>query len=289
MKFFLLLFSAVIAFSAAADTAEYKFCRELKGTGKGAACTVLDADLYRHTNADYTNIRILDKNGSTVPFTLRVSRERKAVTVYEKEKAVTRYEWGKVHSVAVDLPEIERSTREGKTFITVDAANIPCTRLRISADDSYFSRPVKITAEEKVVASGVVTHEKSTIGLNGLRAEKYLIVIDNGDDKPLKNIKLYWETEKRMIVFLPETAGELKLYYGGNAPSQNYDIDRFADEFAELAVFTPGKAGKNPAYAPSLPREQIFRYVMWGILAVVAAVLLSAIICLGFKKTDPEA
>ena len=277
MKFFLWLFCAVMTFSLAANTAEYKFVRTLTGSGKGAACVIFDAELYRHSNKEYTNIRILDEHGSTVPFAIRVSQERKAVTVYEKEKTVTRYEWGKVHVAEADVPEMERSAREGKTLITVDAANIPCNKLRISADDAYFNRSVQVKAGENVIASGVISQEKSLIDLPEHRAEKYLVIIDNKDDKPLKNIKLYWECEKRMIVFLPETAC-LKLYYGGNAPVQRYDIDRYADDFAKLEEYKMGKAEKNPAYAPAFRKESFFRYAMWAVFSAVAVVLLIAVV-----------
>lgn len=283
MKSLFSILAVLLTAVSAASVKEYPFYREFSGKGKEAGIIVFDLPLYRNTDDGFSNIRILDEDNKPVPFTIRDERERKTVTVYEKKRPVTRYEWGKYHTVEIALPLTGRTEKEKETVLTVDAGRVPCSSLEITADDRYFSRTVTVAAGKKQLASAEITQEKKEIHLPEYRSGEYTVTIRNQDDAPLKNIRLVWKTKKKTIVFT-DREKKLRLYYGGDAPAPQYDLERLVDLFETFREYAPGEERKNPSFAPSVSAEKIRRGIMWGVISAAAAVLFIVIIRLLNKE-----
>lgn len=190
---------------------------------------------------------------------------------------------GKVKVSKVELPEIAREEKDRATVITVDARKVPCTGLEILADDGNYSRTVEIFSVsgrgEKLLKVAEATPKKRKISLPERRGERYVVKVRNEDDPPLKNLRLEWTAKEKILVIVPPPGGDLKLYYGGKAAKRSYDIEKYADRFGlPPCIYEAGEETVSPDYAPAVSSEEIFRYLMWTVLAVAAAVLLTIVI-----------
>ena len=199
--------------------------------------------------------------------------------------------------ITVDLPEISRINTENETKIETDAAFAPVSGLEISADDKYFSRLMRITFVDADGKNIMQTHahisqDVKSVFIPQQRCAKYIICIVNNDDAPLKNIKLKWQMNKKVMVMAPNSAQQLKIYYGGKAEKKNYDLEKYVDHLPhEENIFRLEKGVKSPFYAPEIPRDKIYSYIMWAVLGMAAFILLAIIIKLlmssdGEPKTD---
>ena len=206
-------------------------------------------------------------------------------------EAVTRKAPEKVRTVPVDLPEIKREEKGKITEITADARRVPCCELRISAEDKNYNRGVEIISvsdrQKKTLKHTLITPNTQEITLPESRGEQYIVMIRNGDNAPLKNVRLQWKVKDKILVVVPPKEGGLKLYYGGKAEKQTYDIEKYADSFGDPPrIYESGKEQKNPAYDPALKLDDVFRYLMWAALAVTAVMLLLTIVRMLNKTPD---
>ena len=81
----------------------------------------------------------------------------------------------------------------------------------------------------------------------------------------------------------------MNLYYGGKANKQLYDIEKYADNFGlPSQVYQLGEETVSPYFAPELPKETIYQYLLWFILGIIAVTLFIVIIRLLNKNTESE-
>ena len=408
----LLFCAGATLFAGKEHLREYPFTRtaELTGVPGETAAIRFDQNLYKNTNEDYSNLKVLDQNGNTVPHTVRLSVPMKTVTEYQKvpgkisafsldkeknsafaeytlkepERAVSKlsfdtrssvfnkkvtlqffdksgkllaeekdlplYQYKDVYGspqvsfpeikaakirvtihqfserkeaeyrqessgsagnnitqsvrneafdlkgitvyegtprnvpgsavqIPAELPEISRSTKGKITEITVAAHRIPCCSVKLSCDEKHYHRTVEISLKKggktQLLATAKITPEnKGKIQLPEQRGDLYQIKIYNGDDAPLKNIRLEWNVKERTVIVIPPKEGNLTLYYGGKADKQVYDIEHYADRFGlPPQIYKLGEETPSPEYAPALPTEDLSRYFMWAVLAIAAVVL----------------
>lgn len=197
--------------------------------------------------------------------------------------------------VTVDLPELGRRTEKGNTVIEIDACRVPVSGLVFRADDERYSRPAKLQmlgAGGKVLslAAFEVGDGEKKIPLGEKRCEKFILTVMNGDDAPLRNIRLEWSAPERMLVARSRSGRDLKIYYGGNAPKRHYDIEKYADElmFSGCSFYTLGREEPAPGFSPALPREKILKGVMWTVVILASAVMLAVIVKLLAFSPPPE-
>lgn len=214
-----------------------------------------------------------------------------AAVAKEKQKR-----FGERKYVAVDLPELgRRTTEKGDTVIEIDACRVPVSGLVFRADDERYSRPAKLQmagAGGKILslAAFEVGNAEKKIPLGEKRCEKFILTVMNGDDAPLRNIRLEWSAPERMLVARSRGGKDLKIYYGGNAPKRHYDIEKYADELllSGCSFYTLGREEPAPAFSPALPREKILKGVMWAVVILASAVMLAVIVKLLAFSPPPE-
>ena len=129
-----LLLCAVLPLSASNEhLREYPFMRQGKLNGKteNAAAIPFDKTLYKNTNSDYSNIRLVDKNGHTIPFAVRNSAETSILTDYIKSE-------GKITGFSTD--------REKNTATVQFELDQPeeISRLEFSTSSKNFNKTVSL-------------------------------------------------------------------------------------------------------------------------------------------------
>ncbi len=193
---------------------------------------------------------------------------------------------GKKRMVNINLPHVNRADiNSSDTLIIIEADNVPLESLTVKADDKHYSRPAKLefinkNGKTSAIIGFAVSNDNEKIFLRGRRADKIYLNILNGDNAPLKNIRLIWEAPDKIILAEKVNNNDLKIYYGGNAAGKNYDIEKYADKllFSEHSFYTLSNAEKCTFYDPELPKEKIIRYLMWSVLALAGIFLLVVII-----------
>ena len=212
----------------------------------------------------------------------------KGIVAYQ---AVTRDVPGEIRTSPVELPEMRREEKKDLTEITVNANRVPCTGLTISADDENYSRKIEIVGiadrRETALKVAEVTPKTGVIPLPGYRGKSYVVRIHNGGDAPLKNLRLKWSANEKVLVFVPPAkGGDLTIYYGGNAPKRAYDIEKYADTLGRPHTFcTPGRERESRDYSPGWGPEA-YKYLLWIVLAVVVLGLFITIIRYLAKAPD---
>ena len=203
-------------------------------------------------------------------------------------------------------PEI---TQEGKsTIVRWDTPpHVPLDRVifRVAPRDVNFRRSVTLKTigakpgEEIFRAGGSISRVRVTRGANAVnsesleldvpstRAGKYILTIENGDDRPLDLEAVQPQSVERRVYFDPQGKSSLRLYYGDEKlTAPVYDYDKFFrdDTAAALAQLGPGAA--NPQYAarPDVrPWTEQHQGVMWAAM-VVAIAGLALVAVRGMKK-----
>lgn len=201
-------------------------------------------------------------------------------------------------------PRIEQSGRN--TVITWDTnENVPLERIAFSVDPSEvnFRRPVEVTTRraddkrEATIAQGsisrvhisragrVVNSEELAIDLSE-RASNYKITIRNGDDPPLRIVKVEPMTLERRLYFDVKDANSLRLYYGDpKLPAPSYDFAKFFQQNVGGVRVDLGPDAHNAAYhgrPDDRPWSERHGWVMWAAL-VVAIVGLGSVALRGLK------
>ena len=241
------------------------------------------------TLRDFTEKKVspysTEKTGPLDHVTIQRSRAEefrfKKITAAAKEKQTIR---GKEKEIPALLPELGRREEKGRTVIEIDAARVPVSSLVLQADDKRFARPAKIEfADKKGKILSLAAFEANDAGkkisLRGIRCDKIVVTVMNGDDAPLKNLRLSWTVPERLILARPSGGKNLRLYYGGDAPKKTYDIEKYADKLSlgELDLLTPGPETPASSYSPAVPKEKILRVLMWAVVIAAAAVMLGVV------------
>lgn len=179
----------------------------------------------------------------------------------------------------------KRSEEGNNTVVIFDACRVPLESLTVRAAEKHYSRPAKL---EFIDVDGKITHidgfvvadDEKNISLNGRRAEKLRLVIFNGDNAPLKNLVFKWTAPAKIILAESRNGKDLKIYYGGNAAKQSYDIEKYAEKilFGIHSFYTPGESQNAVTYDPEPPKEKIVKYTLWLVIGIVILLLAVVII-----------
>ncbi len=210
--------------------------------------------------------------------------------------ATTEEEKARWSELRVFNQKIENIGRQ--TIITFNLdGNAPLERLSfvLHPNEVNFRRPIQVVAQRKqddgqldqiYVQSGtvsrihverkgkVVDSEELAIDLNTFE-RNFKVIVENGDDLPLRIEKVQPLAYERRVYFDPRGASALKLYYGDwklGAPI--YDYAKLFARDPNAAVAELGSPLANPEYAQrpdERPWSERHGWVLWA--AMIVAVL----------------
>lgn len=157
---------------------------------------------------------------------------------------------------------------------------VPVEALRLSAAAARYSRPFRVLARGRVVASGRLARtggRGTTFVPVVVRARRLRIVIENGDDPPLRGLRAEAFARERAIVVEGGNDGPLTLYYGGDVAAPDYEFARLPfDGPATRAALGPER--RNPRFRVVDARGFFERHrsLVTVALALAAAAVLAA-------------
>jgi hypothetical protein len=184
------------------------------------------------------------------------------------------------NSVAPALrPVVVHRVSRGSRTVVVDLGyrNIPVDELRISSSAPHYARSFTVRVRGDIVAAGElvrVGRTKTTIVPLAVRTRFLTVEIDNGDDPPLRGIRVDVLAEPRALLVESGHPGPLTLFYGGSVRAPKYDFARLPRsaigvDHARIAVL--GRERTNSAYRPRDNRSFVRRHMSLVTLALVLA------------------
>jgi hypothetical protein len=147
-----------------------------------------------------------------------------------------------------DLVRVPASVRVAGAAVVVDLghANTPVDELRITSTTPRYDRPFAVSARGSVVVTGRLLRvggPSTTVVGVGVRTRFLRLTVDNGDDPPLRGLRVTAYARPRPLLVEGGHRGPLTLYYGGRVAAPVYD-------FARLPVQgTPARATLGPERA----------------------------------------
>ena len=186
-----------------------------------------------------------------------------AWSAYRVERMAERYI---LDAITPDRSE-DAETRSSLLTLDLAQAGLPHDRVRVDVDHSDFHRGVELEASNdaktwSVIGRGTIFQvpgEQSLAITYPERHDRYLrLRIFNGDNRPVPVSRVYVETLKRLFKFLPESDGDVVLYFGNpGAQRPVYDLAAILGRQAPIPETTPlvGEWKLNPDYRP--PAEPV--------------------------------
>ncbi len=192
---------------------------------------------------------------------------------------------------------------DGKTtVISVDwPENVPLERLAFDVDPSQvnFRREFQVmNAENRRVADGglgrvrmrragsQVDSEDLALDLSGVRSKQFRIIIQNGDDPPLRLRRVEALSVERRLYFNPQGNAKLNLYYGDSQLSAPvYDYAKFFQADAAAPAARLASHVKNSAYTgrpDTRPWSERNPVILWTAL-ILAVAGLAAVALKGLR------
>jgi hypothetical protein len=186
---------------------------------------------------------------------------------------------------------IAREERGSRTVLTVDLGyeHLPVDELRLEAATQRYERPVEVLGSNDgrsftpLTTARISRFEGSSSAPIALAArDRYLRVeIENGDDPPLRGVKVSPASRSRALLVERGRPGPLTVLYGNpREGAPEYDYARLPVDVLELSGEAEGRLGEermNPRYEPH-PDTRSFSARHPG---VVAAALALAALALG--------
>ena len=129
------------------------------------------------------------------------------------------------------LVRVPARVRVGAKAIVVDLryAKTPVDELRITAATRRYVRPFHVAEGGYIVAAGELVRvgppRVTTVPLS-VRARRLRIVIDNGDNAPLRGIRVEALARPRALLVEGGHARPLRVYYGARVAAPQYDYAR---------------------------------------------------------------
>jgi hypothetical protein len=158
---------------------------------------------------------------------------------------------------------------------------VPVDEVRVVAETPRYARPFRIeTGSGAVVASGTLVRAgaaRVTVVPLGVRARRLRIVVDNGDDPPLRGLRAVAYARPRMLLVEGGHRGPWTLYYGGALRPPEYDFAQLPVAGLQASPVPLGVERANAAYRVVDTRSVFARHRS----LVTAALALAALILVG--------
>jgi hypothetical protein len=180
------------------------------------------------------------------------------------------------------LVQVPTKVRIGPRAVVVDLGHrgVPVDELRISAATIRYDRPFTVEAGDAVVAAGDLVRlgrPRPTVVPLSAHGRYLRIVIRNGDDPPLRGLRVVALARPRTLLVEGGHAGPLTLYYGGRVAPPDYDYARLPRSALALGRASPGRLGAeqlNPRFHVADTRTFFARHRSLVTLALVLAALM---------------
>ena len=183
----------------------------------------------------------------------------------------------------VSIEQRERATHVG---LDVGYERLPVDLVRISTTTPRFDRPVVISGSNgervfRVLQRGRILRREGVVQLDVPvdAAHRMLsVVIRNGDDAPLRSLRVEARARPRAVVLAEGSAPPFRLLYGnGSARAPTYDFARLsARELMPIVAGQLGAERENPDWEPPEDTRSFLERnprVVEGSLALVAIAL----------------
>jgi hypothetical protein len=131
------------------------------------------------------------------------------------------------HASLLRLPA--HVTRRGATvLVDLGRPNTPVDELRITATTSRYDRAFTVTAHGAVVTGRLVRLGGSTATIVGVAARTRLLrlTVDDGDDAPLRGLRVAAYARPRPLLVEGGRPGPLTMLYGADVRAPDYDFAR---------------------------------------------------------------
>ena len=182
------------------------------------------------------------------------------------------------------LARVPARVHAGGAVVVVDLGyrNVPVDELRISAATPRYDRPFTVTAGGAVVAAGDLVRlgkPRPTVVPLAARGRYLRIRIRNGDDPPLRGIRVVALARPRTLLLEGGHPRPFTVYYGGRVRAPEYDYARLPRSALALGRARPGALGverPNSLFHVADTRSFVSRHRSLVTLALVAAALAVA-------------
>ncbi len=195
---------------------------------------------------------------------------------------------------AATLPELNRyrvvrttvTQRGDDTIVVSDTghAHMPVSFVRIDTATPRFSRDLTVESSDdgtNWIPSGNAEvertphHERRSLTFDETQGRYWRVTIANGNDAPLRAVRLELWGVPRHVVFAAQTAPANRLLYGNaGAQAPKYDfLQTHSAQSVDAAVHVGlGEPARNDRYAPpQRPWSESHAWIMWAALAVAVA------------------
>lgn len=165
-------------------------------------------------------------------------------------------------------------THGGTTTIDLGYADTPVDELRVTATTPRFDRPFTLTAPGATVTGSL---RGGTIVEIHARTRYLRLRIANGDDPPLRGLRVTAYARPRPLLVEGGRPGPLTMYYGGRVAAPVYDFARLPVPGAPARA-TLGPERPNPAFRLVDRRSLFARHqaLVTAALAAAAGLLVAA-------------
>jgi hypothetical protein len=198
---------------------------------------------------------------------------------------------------------------DNRTVILLDGGNLPLHELTFGTEDRNFRREVLVQVpgsgtenDWHTVGRGFVhsyhvgefREARLSLVFAERRSDRYRLVIQNGDNPPLRLTRVIGKSRLEEMLFLASADDRLFLFLGASsdaiAPPR---LDTAAILAAKQSGVTraklePGPLRENPAYRKEVPADRRLlesKGLLWSIIAIVVAMMIW-ILYLTLKRID---
>jgi hypothetical protein len=228
----------------------------------------------------------------------------------QEQKAVWRDVGGAptVTEMPMSAARNDSSRESGKATVLTFAVpeKVPLDRVTLEIDPSQpnFRRSVQVTSDkDDYIGSGEIDRvhmvrsgqkidsDDYDVSFSAVGHKTVKVIIDNGDDPPLKLTSARLQQLERRIYFDAPASGQVTLYYGDEKLEPPvYDYAKLFLLAKDAAPAQPGAESTNEAYTGRPDERQWTERhpaVLW--IAIVAAVLVLGVIALRSMKSATAA
>jgi hypothetical protein len=269
----------------------FRFSRPIPAAPAGLTALLLDAAVLAHSPASLSDLRIADDTDHQIPYLLERCEDVLSLT----------------------LPSPVRETeQQGKAAptqsryrLTLPYANLPSSKLVLTTTDRVFERTVSfeiarpadnpsirpirpsLHRERRESGTDVETVAEAhwrhtdpetpapslTVELNPLSATTLTIVIDEGDNRPLRLSTARLELPLYRVRFFYPTGGKLTLLYGQNGlAAPRYDLALLAPRLVGVSSHEVALDSENAT--PAAPEKVVTQARVFWVALIVAVVVL---------------
>ena len=180
-----------------------------------------------------------------------------------------------------ELVRVPASVRVTGASVVVDLghANTPVDELRITSTTPRYDRPFAVSAHGVVVTGRLLRvggPSTTVVGID-VRTRYLRLTVDNGDDAPLRGLRVTTYARPRSLLVEGGHPGPLTMYYGGRVAAPAYDFARLPVP-SEPVPATLGPERANPSFRVVDRRSVFARHhaLVTAALAGAAGLLVAA-------------